>query len=151
MSSFIYIEFDTTSPEVDIYIPLHTTVKSILDITIESNEDISDFQEIYIVDCDGVRHDYTFQREGGALLVGIVNFINYPIGLATVYARLKDEVNNVSNLVSKSIMVRESTTIFRLEVKHSCGTIDTSMEISKITDSNNVSRIDLKEAIKEVR
>lgn len=104
MSSFFYLELDTSSPNIEIYAPSYTTQDSKTMITIESNEPLSDFQEIYIIDSLGDRHDLTFLHDGNKF-TGDMYLTNYPLGISTIYARLQDDVGNMSDVVSKPINV----------------------------------------------
>jgi hypothetical protein len=113
MPSYVYIEIDRTPPMIEIYAPSYTTNELLNEITIESNEDISDYQEIYVIDSIGNRHDYTFEIEGNKA-VGIIKFSNIPIGISTIYARLKDDVGNISNRVYKPINIKESLTLLTI-------------------------------------
>lgn len=120
MSSFVYIEFDRTPPTVEIYAPSYTTVDLVNEITIEANENItSDHQEIYVIDSNGIRHDYTFEKGLDNQLVGLIKFAEYPLGIVTIYAKIKDEVDNFSNLVSKSITLKENLTLLKLDIRDS--------------------------------
>jgi hypothetical protein len=44
----------------------------------------------------------------GDELVGLIDFGSFPMGMATVYARVLDEVDNLSAIVSKAIRVISS-------------------------------------------
>ena len=119
MSSFLYIELDTTPPEIEIIAPSYTTTDLLNTIKIEADENISDYQEIYVIDSNGDRHDYTFKKEKANLLIGQISFFNFPFGLSTIYVRLKDNVDNTSELISKSIIIRETLTLLTLDIKDS--------------------------------
>lgn len=125
MSSYIVLELDTTPPEIDVYCPSYTTTDLSNEITIVSNNDIlAESQEIYVIDSNGERHDYTFQRERDNEFVGIVKFALFPIGMATIYVRMVDDVGNVSNLISKSFEIKESLTILTLDINDKKSNID---------------------------
>jgi hypothetical protein len=113
MASFFYINLDLESPKLEISAPNYTTQNIYNDIFIYSNEKLSDFQEIYIIDKNGARHDLIFAYDNNKF-IGKVKF-SIPVGIATIYARLKDIVDNVSDLYSKTIEVKESNT-FTLEI-----------------------------------
>lgn len=116
MTSFVYIELDTKPPEIQIFSPSYTTTKITNTIRIEANEPLSDYQEIYAIDSNGVRHEYTFNKEEANLLIGEVGFFNFPLGVATIYVRLKDEVENISDSASATIMIRENLTLLNLNI-----------------------------------
>lgn len=116
MSSFVYITLDTRPPEIEIFAPSYTTTDMVTIIRIETNEKVSDFQEIYVVDSNGVRHDYTFNKVEDNLIIGEVSFFNFPFGITTVYVSLMDKVGNKSSLVNKSIVIRENSTLLNLKI-----------------------------------
>lgn len=146
MSSFVIIEFDRTPPTIEIYTPSYTTKDIVNEIVIKSNEDISTYQEIYIIDSNDNRVDYTFKKESNNTLVGFVKLSQQNLGIATIYARVKDDVGNYSNLAQKSINIRESLTyILRLEIndynmyseckdRHMASTIEDSVRMISVSD-----------------
>lgn len=105
MSSYFTLTLDTTPPNIEIYAPTYSNRQSNNTITVVSNEKLSDFQDIYIIDHDGVRHDVIFSFDGDKTFTGNVVFSNYPIGMLTIYAQLKDTVNNMSNLASFNLTI----------------------------------------------
>lgn len=117
MPSYFIIELDTTSPIIEVYAPRYTTNNITNKITIESNENLAQYQDIYIIDSKGVRHDYTFKRDSDNTYVGVVKFSNYPLGIATIYARMKDEVDNFSNVASASIEIKENVGLLNLNIR----------------------------------
>jgi hypothetical protein len=145
MFNYVLIEIDTASPDIDIYIPPYTTIDLINEIIIQANENLEQYQEIYVIDSHGSRFDYTFELERDRL-VGLVNFGNLSLGVATIYARVKDEVGNISNLVSKSFVLKESLTLLKLEVKDIQMLIDNEEFIASInTNITESSRININE------
>jgi hypothetical protein len=116
MSSYLIIDFDTTSPQIEIYAPRYTTKDVVNEIVVQSNEELANHQEVYAIDSIGVRHDYTFQQEQNDQFVGLIRFNDFPYGIATIYARMKDEVDNYSDLVYKSIEIKESFTSLNLKI-----------------------------------
>lgn len=116
MSSYLFVELDTTKPEISIYAPRYTTEDITNVITIESNEELSEYQDIYIIDSVGERHDYTFEKESGNQYVGRVRFNTLPLGIATIHARLKDEVGNISDLALSAIEIKKAITLLSLKI-----------------------------------
>lgn len=106
-SNYLILELDTTAPTLYIYAPSYTTRSAVTPITIEANETLASYQDIYIVDAEGNKKDLTFTHEGSSL-VGELSFNDYPLGIATLYVRLKDDVDNVSSLYSHSFSIMES-------------------------------------------
>jgi hypothetical protein len=124
MPNYVLIELDTTSPQIEVFAPRYTTDDIINKITIESNEKLANYQEVYVIDSKGLRHDYTFSRDSENTFTGIIRFINYPLGIATIYARMKDEVDNFSNIASTSIEIKEGLTLLSLDIKDSAMNIE---------------------------
>jgi len=116
MSSYLVIDFDTTSPQIEIFSPRYTTKDVVNEIAIQSDETLSNFQEVYALDSNGVRHDYTFLQVQGNQYIGQIRFNDFPYGIATIYARMKDEVDNYSDLIYKSIEIKESYTSLNLKI-----------------------------------
>ncbi|UGO50787.1 hypothetical protein PQE68_gp196 [Bacillus phage vB_BanS_Sophrita] len=108
--NYIIVEFDTTAPVVEIYAPAYTTREATVEVTIEADEDIGTLNEIYVIDENGVRRDYTFSKYGNQF-IGHLDFNGFPLGLARLYVRVSDTVDNVSELYEKAITIRESLTI----------------------------------------
>lgn len=119
MSSFVIIELDTTPPQIEVYAPRYTTDAITNEITIESNEPLASYQEIYIIDSNGDKYDYTFEQKDEDTFVGIIRFNNIAMGIATIYVRMKDGVDNFSNVVSKAIEIKKELFILQLEVNDS--------------------------------
>lgn len=116
MSSYLLIDLDTTKPEVSIYAPRYTTEDISNTITIEANESLSAYQDIYVVDSEGRRHNYTFEKESDNIFIGKIRFNNLPLGIATIYARVTDEVDNVSDLALSTIEIKKAITLLSLEI-----------------------------------
>lgn len=117
MASYVYLNIDTTSPNIEIYAPSYTTVDILNEITIQADEQLSlNNTEIYIIDSEGSRQDYTFLLDGDKY-VGQVKFTGYTVGsIVTIYARVADEVGNISNLVSKPIHIADSIVFLTVEI-----------------------------------
>ncbi|MFZ7103345.1 MAG: hypothetical protein ACOWWO_11920 [Peptococcaceae bacterium] len=103
MSSYFTLELDTTSPSLEIFAPDYTMKDTETEIRITANENLSTFQEIYIIDSLGQRHDHIFAYQGN-VFAGILNFNNFPSGPATIYAYLKDDLYNLAS-ITKTIAV----------------------------------------------
>ena len=92
MPSFFLLELDTTAPTISIALPTWTT-RTTVPVIITSNEDLDNFQDIYMVDSEGNRFDSTFLYLDDSF-EGIVDFSSAASGRATIYARLRDTVRN---------------------------------------------------------
>lgn len=109
MTSYIILTLDTTAPNVEVLIPNYTTQQIRTEIRLVANEPLGEWQEIYVIDSQGDRHDLTFLHDNETNeYVGQVFFEGYPLGIATIYATLVDEVGNKSPLVSKSFKIVKS-------------------------------------------
>lgn len=108
--SYILLTLDTTAPDVELLLPNFTTNQARTEIRVVANESLLPWHEIYVIDSLGRRHNLTFKHEDDEF-VGVVVFSDYPMGIATVYATVKDSVGNQSALVSKSIRIVESETL----------------------------------------
>lgn len=132
MSSYVFINYDTTSPHIEIHAPNYTTREMLNTITIESNEDLSDYQEVYLIDSSGDRHDLTFNKDSEKIFIGNVKFTNISLGIANLYARMKDDVDNLSNLANVSIEIKESLDTVYAKVRHYNSIVKTSDRSMKV-------------------
>jgi len=124
------------------YAPKYTTREVENIITIESNEVLAQYQDVYVIDKNGDRHDYTFDRETDTELTGVIKFSNFPFGIATIYARLKDEVDNFSNVISASIEIKESLTLLNLEIRNFNANVNINDSCREISNVSKVAKID---------
>jgi hypothetical protein len=108
MASYMVLTIDTKNPTVEIYAPSYTTKDVMNTITIEADEPIANYQDIYVIDSSNQRHDYTFEKVSDNQYVGRVRFNTMPLGVATIYARVKDEVENYSNIAMKTFEIKDS-------------------------------------------
>jgi hypothetical protein len=145
MPSYVTLELDTTSPTIEIFAPKYTTETITNVITIESNEKLAKYQDIYVIDSKGVRHDYTFEKDSDNTYVGIIRFNNYPIGIATIYARMKDEVDNFSNVATSSIEIKEGLTLLSLEIKDSVRELELKDTVRSVEVDERTMRIEIED------
>lgn len=111
MSSYIVIALDATGPDIEIIAPQYTSPNIFTEIRIQANELLAKWQEVYIIDSAGMRHDLIFEHTGDCLVGEVVlNFC--ALGLVTIYAQVKDEVLNPSPLVSKTFNLMETVKVF---------------------------------------
>lgn len=118
MASFVVIEFDRTKPTIEVHAPNYTTNEIVNVITIEASESLSSYQEFYIIDSQGGRHDYTFFQEAPNTYIGRIRFNTVPVGILNLYARVKDEVENISDLAVASIELKQDFQLLKMEVSH---------------------------------
>lgn len=105
MTSYFTLTLDTTPPNIEIYAPSFSNKVSNNTITVVSNEPLSSYQDIYIIDSKGNRHDEIFSFDGDRTFTGNITFDNYPIGMVMIYAQLKDVVDNPSNIATANLTV----------------------------------------------
>jgi hypothetical protein len=140
VANFFTLELDTTQPHIEVYAPSYTTKDAEMEISVTANETLSDgFQEFYIIDQYGVRHDFIFQYNTNEY-VGGLTLSNFDDGIVTFYAKVKDEVNNTSALVSKVIRIIPSLSYLRLNLEDSLSIqgveLSSSVRIPEISSSS---------------
>lgn len=106
MSSFT-LELDTTAPALEIQAPNYTTTYAETEIILTVDEPLAEWQDIYLLDPTGDRHDVVFSQTPDGF-TGLLVMGTYGVGIMTLYARVRDDVGNVSELVRKSLDVRTS-------------------------------------------
>lgn len=102
MAASFELILDTTAPDIQIIAPSHTTPSVKTDIRVKASEKLGNYQEFYFIDAAGFRHDVTLTYQNNEYY-GSFYFNDFPTGILTFYARVKDEVNNISALESVSI------------------------------------------------
>lgn len=106
MGNLVQVYLDTTPPILTLYYPPNSTQDSTELISITSNENLSTNQEIVITDSLGVNHYYTFSLQNDKrTFIGNISFNTYPRGIATLYVRLFDEVNNKTGTYKGTISI----------------------------------------------
>lgn len=110
MADHFALELDTTGPQIDVYMPSYTTPEAYNEIVVQANEPLAPWQDFYFVDALGERHDVIFAHDGDRF-VGVVRFNDYPLGFATLYAQVRDEVYNLSPLLSKAIHITQGAVL----------------------------------------
>lgn len=98
------LTFDTIGPEIEIYMPTYATPNVDNEIIVQGSELLALWQDFYFTDAHGTRHDFIFAYNGDHF-VGIVRFNQFALGVATLYAQVKDEVYNQSALILKSLNI----------------------------------------------
>jgi hypothetical protein len=137
MASFVQVQFDRTKPEVEIYAPNYTTQEILNVITIQANEPLSTYQDFYIEDSYGTIHEYTFTQSEPDVYTGRIILNNLPFGILKLYAKVRDEVDNESNLVMASIELKESIQLVDMTESHKERAISLSVETRQIDDDTH--------------
>lgn len=149
ISSYVLIELDTTPPKIDIYAPRYTTRSFENLITIESNDILDSFQEIYVIDSLGNRHDYTFLRQERRLF-GTVKFNSLPLGTVTLFAKIKDDVGNESVLYQTRIELKENLSTLKLETSESVREINIQISCRNITFETLTRNIEMESSSRNI-
>lgn len=102
--NYFILELDTTSPVIEIECPDYTTKREPLPIIIQANEALDSWHDVFIIDSQGARHNVILTLNGDRF-EGFISFNEVHHGVATIFARTRDEVFNVSNIAQKSILV----------------------------------------------
>lgn len=139
MSSWFNLYLDTTPPMVDIQLLNYTSRDIVTYIKVQTNEELADEHEVYIIDSLGQRFDYVFKVENNDLY-GQIMLDKCALGVATIYVRVKDVVGNVSDLISKSFNIVKSSKQMIVYVKDmsSCIVIN-ELDKSKIYTKDKTS------------
>lgn len=127
---------DISPPKVEILSPNYTTTQARTEITISSNETLDTWQDIYIVDSLGNRHDLTFRYDNNEF-VGELYFNDYPYGISTIYAQVRDDVYNKSALVSKTINIVGSETL-TISISESINLVKLEESIQSVKLSDDI-------------
>jgi len=109
--NYFILELDTTSPVIEIECPDYTTKREPLPIIIQANEALDSWHDVFIIDSQGTRHNVILTLNGDRL-EGFISFNDAHYGVATIFARTRDEVFNVSNIAQKSIVVMADAEVF---------------------------------------
>lgn len=107
MAASFVLELDTTGPVIKAFGPSYATTAYPETIIIESSEQLADYQDIYFIDSAGTRHDVIFSHDS-TRMTGIVYFTLFSYGIATMYSRLMDDVNNLSNTAIYHVNILKS-------------------------------------------
>lgn len=105
MEGYFTLTLDTTGPNITVYSPQYSDRTHTNEIRFISNETLMDYQDIYIIDSQGTRHDEVFSFNGIDEYIGNVVFTDYPMGIASIYGQFKDDVGNLSNIAISQINV----------------------------------------------
>jgi hypothetical protein len=148
MADFVQVYFDRTKPEVEIYAPNYTTQEVINVITIQANEPLSTFQNFYIEDSYGTIHTYTFAKSESDAYTGRLLLNNLPFGILKLYAKVRDEVDNESDLVMATIELKESIRLVDMTESHKERFISLSVESQRIDDNDHSMNIQSGEQVR---
>lgn len=162
MSSYFYLELDTTKPIIQVNMPDYTLSGVDIPIIIESDSLVY-MAEIYFIDSEGNRHNVVLTINNDELY-GSVNIGSFSNGIATLYTQVFDDVLNGSDIIEKEILITNGSTItieideisynhhiiekeYELVLYEYIYNIRTLEKIYDILNSESVYRIILKEDI----
>lgn len=157
--NYFVLELDTTSPVIEIQCPDYTTQREPLPIVIQAGEALDSWHDVFIIDSQGTRHDVIITLNGDRF-EGSISFSEIHHGVATIFARTRDEVFNISNIAQKSILVLVDTDVF-LEISISEETADialneatmpilTSEAVMALVSSEETQDIETSESAREI-
>lgn len=103
------VTLDTTPPVVSIIAPKYAMADDIVHITIEANEALDSWNNIRIVDNNDIDISNTFTMYENSF----IGSVHIPTGInkITIYAQLRDDVWNMSDIISKTVDILTGKTL----------------------------------------
>lgn len=135
--NYFTLELDTTPPSLQILTPNNAPSNNTTIVRIEANEELADWQNIYAIDGLGNRQDLSFNYHL-TYFEGEVTF-NFENEVITIFAQLKDTVDNISDIVSKPIRILNGQPLTLILNSKS-----RTLECAELTTNINVSTSDRK-------
>lgn len=148
MANFFQLELDTSPPVISITAPSYTVPHIDTEIIISSDEPLDNYQEFFIVDSAGTRHDVIFDYLGDSFR-GVIDFWDYALGIATIYARVRDEMHNLSQIVMATIDIKKAAQVF-ITIKDIFKDIQITENIMPLAISQNQREVQISETTREV-
>lgn len=130
MANYFNLILDTMGPNITIYAPAYTVSEEVTEIFVQGSEQLGSYQDIYLIGPYGQRIDLTFEHLGDRFR-GTYNFSAIPLGIYTIYARVKDALDNPSPLASRTIYLREKAPL-RLATRMKTMSLDFDMDVRKV-------------------
>ena len=150
MANFFMLELDTTGPSVSISAPYYTLPNTETEILINSSKNVApDYQDIYIMDSLNVRHDVIFAQKGDSSFIGRLYFSDYHIGIAQIFAQIRDDVFNLSNLAIAAIDIRRGAKV-DIEAKDSVRSLELSEETRQLITAEETRSINTIEILRDI-
>lgn len=134
MDSF-KLTLDTTGPHIEVTGPAYSTSQSMVEILITSNEELGVYQDFYLLDSKGNRHDVIFNHQGDHF-IGQLSFNDYPLGMATLFATVEDTVLNRSNQATHTIKITEQANV-KVSVSSQSRPVIVKDSVGKVKVSTN--------------
>ena len=111
MANFFTLRLDTTGPDVEIRIPPYVLSTYDMDITVAANEELeSGYQNFYLIDSTGKRHDFTLTHYG-SYFKGRIAAGSLPLGVASIYVQVQDKVLNLSPVIYRTFQIVEGVKV----------------------------------------
>lgn len=109
MASYVNLVLDTTAPNIQLILPPYTTRTATTHVRVLTDDQLGTYQNFYFIDSEGTRHDVDMELSADKSEYNTdVVLWNLSIGIATFYAQVRDDVDNISQVVSKTIAVFKS-------------------------------------------
>lgn len=140
--SHFLLTLDTTGPDIEIYMPTYATPNVDNEIIVQANERLSTWQEFYFIDGVGTRHDFIFEYNGNRF-IGLVRFNQFAVGVAKLYAQVRDEVYNPSALVTQSLNIIGGGAYMSISAAIKTREFDMDMHIKPIYVNTTYREIDI--------
>jgi hypothetical protein len=123
------LDLDTTNPSIILATPNYGVKNKPMYIRVESDKPLDSFQFMYMIDANRNTHPITLSHEG-TYYAGLIDLTNLPKGVTRVYARVRDELHNVSDEIYQAFYLAEKTSVnvkLNLSVRdiHIHGTLQT--------------------------
>lgn len=143
MANYFTVTLDTTGPRVEIIAPMYTIPGILNEIYVIADEPLLQWQELYVIDSAGLRYDMVFAYQDDHYY-GLVDFQFCNFGIATIYAQLKDEVGNISALVSKAIEI-QPVALARVEIENDARLLINEESVTMLDTEEIGTDIDMEE------
>ena len=132
MSSFFDLTLDTTSPSLSLYVPTAINSGETFLVTVDSDEDLSTYQDCYFEDSASVQHPFTLLQTETDQYQGLVQLFGLAAGVGTIHIELKDEVYNAS-IVESGVVVLAATIGIRVCIDRYLRDVEMKPSIRTIT------------------
>lgn len=116
MGNFFTITVDTTPPTIEIIHPRQPIYGVTTEIIVKANEELSEYQGLYLVDSLGTRHSLIGTLDYDTITYK-TNFIGVALGTCRIYCTVKDVVDNTSEEYVSVINLRTSALANKQELE----------------------------------
>jgi hypothetical protein len=104
MASYLnfYLDLEATG---EIITPNYTTTEATTHIRFVSDYEIAEIYNIKVVDTLGIEHNFTSLYPNSSEYTLETVFTDFPLGMTTVYASIRDKVGNTADLTPKTFEI----------------------------------------------